>query len=123
MKGSVALLHEAQKTLLSVPLGAPPWEALGRTLSATVPAPVLSHFLRLVSTGRPGVSLVRRGVCSQCHIRVGLGIAAALRNPENLHLCDHCGCYLLMPDDELPPTHAVTAPATTARKRPRAMTV
>ena len=72
------------------------------SLACSVAPPILAHFLRNLSSGRRGVALVRHGVCSECHIQVPSSVMYALVQPHDLHLCDHCGCYLLLPEDEIP---------------------
>lgn len=95
-------------------------------LRGLVPAPVLGHFDRLLARGKNGVAAVRNGACGACHIRLPSGSLARLANPEDLHLCDSCGRYLYLPEDE--PLGAVAAPTTSttstkakpsARKRVR----
>lgn len=103
MKALVQKLYDAQSRLLAVPAGSPTWRAAALALQQTVPAAILAHFLALVSTGHPGVSLVRHGVCTTCHIRVPSALVYALIKPKELHVCDQCSCYLLLPDDEVPP--------------------
>ncbi|HVU35921.1 MAG TPA: C4-type zinc ribbon domain-containing protein [Opitutaceae bacterium] len=108
-------LLEAQKSLLDHPV-APANRTVTDELRATVPAPVLAHFLRLVGQGRRGVVAVRHGVCTQCHIRVPAGMVAALANPADVVLCEHCGAYLVLPDEEMP---KATAPAPVPARRAR----
>lgn len=88
-------------------------------LQAQIPAPVLAHFLRLIAQGRKGVGLVQHGVCSGCHLRLPAGTASLLAKSDDLHLCENCGCYLLLPADEVPLAGARTAPVATAVRRPR----
>jgi predicted nucleic acid-binding Zn-ribbon protein len=119
MRTLIVELFKVQKNLAQHPAGSPERATIVERLSRQVPAAILAHFLRFVEQGRPGVSLVRHGVCSECHIRVPFGMAATLAKSEDLHLCEHCGAYLLLPDEEMPvPTAAMTP---TARRvgRPR----
>jgi predicted nucleic acid-binding Zn-ribbon protein len=119
MKNIVETLFAAQTALKRHPLPSPERRAILEDLRAHVSAPVLAHFLRLVERGRPGVTLVRHGVCGGCHLRVASGVSAALANPKDLHLCDNCGTYLLLAPEELAAVHELRrsrhiAPATVA---------
>jgi hypothetical protein len=112
----------SQEILLRHPLNSQLRQTTLQTLQDRVPASVLAHFLRLVAQERKGVAVVRHGVCSECHLRVPVGVVAALRKPKDLHLCENCGSYLLLDAAELA---AVESPAVShvpvARKvgRPR----
>lgn len=76
-------------------------EAAIAQLRGSLPAPVLAHYLRYVANGRNGIGLVRAGVCCECHIRVPLSTVASLRKPTDIHLCENCGCYLMLDPAEL----------------------
>ena len=85
-------------------------------IGAAVPEPIAAHFLRCIAIGRRGVALVRHGVCGECHIRVASATVQNLADPTDVHLCESCGCYLLLPPDEMPATAAVIAPASIAAR-------
>ncbi len=70
-------------------------------LRKQVPAPILAHYDRLVSRQKKGVSLARNGVCCECHLRIPGGKLVSLAHADEIHLCDNCGRYLHLPDDEL----------------------
>lgn len=65
-----------------------------------VPAPILDRFDRLLRRGKKGVATARHGVCSECHLRITSGTLASLAYTTELHVCDNCGRYLFLPDDE-----------------------
>jgi len=65
-----------------------------------VPAPILDRFDRLLRRGKKGVAVARHGVCSECHLRITSGTLASLAYSTELHVCDNCGRYLFLPDDE-----------------------
>ena len=65
-----------------------------------IPSPVLAHYGRLVLRGKKGVAIARNGVCSECHLRIPSGTLAALAYDNDVHLCDNCGRYLYLPEDE-----------------------
>lgn len=100
MKTIVETLFAAQTALKQHPLPSPERQAILQNLRTHVPAPLLAHFLRLVERGRPGVTLARHGVCSGCHLRLASGMAAALTNQQDVHLCENCGTYLLLAPEE-----------------------
>lgn len=90
-------------------------------LRKQVPAQIMAHYERLVSRGKKGVSLARNGVCCECHLRIPGGKLVSLAHTDEVHLCDNCGRYLHLPDDELlrmrSPTPAPAIPAKTLAKR------
>ncbi len=81
-------------------------KAAAELLRGQIPTPILAHFDRMIAGGRNGVSLVRNGVCCGCHMRVPVGTAASLANPNDIHLCENCGSYLALapvdPEEEAP---------------------
>lgn len=125
MRTLVESLVAAQPVLLREPKDLPARLALLNRLSASVPAPVLAHYLRMVEQGRKGAVEVRNGVCSGCHLRVASGIVAALVHQTDLHLCDNCGAYLMLAPEELPQPHVATEPVPEPAKvrKPRARRV
>ena|SRR5437879_644687 len=66
-----------------------------------VPVSILGHFNRLIAKGKKGVALVRNGVCSECHLRISSGTLAGLASREDIHLCENCGRYLYMVEQEV----------------------
>ena len=123
MKTHLLELLVAQTTFLRQPPESPLRRATLLRLVDTVPAPVLAHYLRLVEHDRVGVAYVRHGVCSGCHLRLPSVQTTALRNADDLHVCENCGAYLLIAEGETsappaPPSRAVPA----RRGRPRVCT-
>jgi predicted nucleic acid-binding Zn-ribbon protein len=100
MKTMLAQLHHAQKRLRGGRWEAPDAQALLASLRAAVPQPVLAHYLRIVATGRNGVAPVRHNVCGECHLRLPAGTEQMLARSADLVLCENCGSYLLLPEDE-----------------------
>lgn len=120
MKTLLLELLVAQSTLMHQPPESPLRRATLMRLVNKVPAPVLAHFLRLVEHDRIGVAYARHGVCSGCHLRIPSGQTFALRNSDDLHLCENCGAYLLLADDEIATPAAAPKPAAAPRRgRPR----
>jgi predicted nucleic acid-binding Zn-ribbon protein len=117
-------LLTAQKALLRLPNKSAEHESVLHDLTKNIPAPILAHYLRLITQGRNGVALVRHGVCCECHLRVASSLAAILAKSEDLHLCENCGCYLaLAPDEQSTVAPAAAAPAPAARPARKARRV
>lgn len=93
-------------------------QAAIEALRLEIPAPVLAHYLRLLACDRRGVALVHHGVCGECHIRVPQATAHSLAHPDDLHLCENCGCYLALAAEERPGMKAppVAAPPPVVRR-------
>lgn len=70
------------------------------TLRDKVPAPILAHYERLVSRGKKGVATARAGVCSECHLRITSARLISLVYTNEVQLCDNCGRYLYLPENE-----------------------
>lgn len=101
MKIIIENLLALQKLLLPSTPATPEKEAKITELRKLVPLPVLTHFDRMVVRGKKGVALVRHGVCSECHIRVPVGVLDSLVAPDDVYLCGICSCYLLLPAEEI----------------------
>lgn len=69
------------------------------SLREKVPPPILAHYDRLRERGKKGVSIVNNGVCSECHMRVAVGVVATLMHGDDIQLCGTCGRYLYLPED------------------------
>jgi hypothetical protein len=126
MSTTMETLFELQGLLLSGKGPAATRESRIRELRETVPPPILAHFERLIGLKRKGVALVRRGVCGECHLRVSAATSFGLVRPDDIFLCENCGCYLMLapeePAEAAPPVAPAKAPAKPKRKR-RAATV
>jgi predicted nucleic acid-binding Zn-ribbon protein len=90
-------------------------EALIESLRANLPMGVLMVHDQMRARKKRSVAEVRRGVCSGCHLALGVGNVAALRAGE-LHRCGNCGRYVyVVEEDEI----AAALPAKTKRKLPK----
>lgn len=69
-------------------------------LRAKVPTPILAHYERLVLRGKKGVAIARNGFCGECHLRITSGRLISLVYTDEVQLCDNCGRYLYLPEDE-----------------------
>ena len=115
MTSIIETLFKSQNLLRkSSPATAEQREAATKQLRDTVPPPVLAHYLRMVANDRNGVALVRRGICCECHIRIPVSTIGSLLKPVDVHLCENCGCYLLLPPGE---DASVAFPPETSLKR------
>ena len=93
-------------------------------LREQVPAPILGHFDRLIARGKKGVAVARNGACGECHLRLPCGTVAALAYRDEVHLCDNCGRYLYLPENEPlgltdSPPRASTPVRTFAKRTPK----
>src|SRR5438309_300677 len=69
-------------------------------LRKKIPGPILAHHDRLRERGKKSVALARHGVCSECHIRIAVGVLGALAFGTDIQVCGNCGRYLYLPEDE-----------------------
>ena len=89
-------------------------------LRELVPAPILSHFDRLIVRGKKGVARARNGACGECHLRIASGTMQALSHANEIHICDNCGRYLYLPEDApLDPQHESLPADEASTTRPR----
>lgn len=122
MRTAIEHLFTLQEMLRpSAPSAPLPPQAEVAALRKLVPPPILGHFDLMVSQRRNGVALVRHGVCGECHIRVPISTLVSLIKPQEAYLCEVCGCYLMLPLDELPTAIKAVKKSSTAR-RPRPKT-
>lgn len=99
-------------------------------LRAQVPAPILAQYERLALRGKKGVAIAQNGVCSECHLRIPSGTMAGLAYTDEIHVCDNCGRYLYLPEDEpvglsdsAPPPKPVKTPVKRSSRRTAAHVV
>ena len=83
-------------------------------LRGRIPKPMLEHYDRLCDQGKHGLAILSHQVCTGCHMRVPLATLLDLMAGGRIRLCDNCGRYLLLQEEE-----PVKAPAPKPRK-PRA---
>ncbi len=86
-------------------------------LRGLVPPTILAHYDRLMTRGKKGVSVVRNGVCAECHMRMASGIFARLLRAEDITICDTCGRYLIAAPGSI--AAEVAAPPVEAPKKKR----
>lgn len=95
MESLLALQNWQSKTRVS----AAEKEAAIRELRGKIPTQILAHFDRFQIRDKKGVAIVRNGVCSECHMRVAIGVLATLMHGDDIQLCGSCGRYLYLPED------------------------
>ncbi|HEY9172823.1 MAG TPA: C4-type zinc ribbon domain-containing protein [Verrucomicrobiae bacterium] len=93
-------------------------KALIEELRGNIPATILGHYDRLMARGKKGIVPVRNRVCSACHMGVPLGTIATIMHGTDIQLCDSCGRYLFLPEENGIPSPAQAA-ETKVAARPR----
>ncbi len=68
-------------------------ESLIKSVRAKLPVGVLLLHDKMRARGKRSVAGVRCGVCSGCHLALGVGNVAAVRAKE-LRRCGNCGRYM-----------------------------
>ncbi len=117
MKNVIELLLTLQELEMGPAPEAPPNAAEISRLRQLIPPQIIGHYDRLRARDKKGVSLVRNGVCTECHMRLASGIHAELLRAEDIMICDSCGRYLLAAKDEPPPA---VVPEPSAAEKPKA---
>ncbi|MBU6402270.1 MAG: hypothetical protein KGS61_18280 [Verrucomicrobia bacterium] len=102
MKDLIGTLVSLQTLELGPSSDSPENQASITRLRQKVPAQILGHYDRLMQRGKKGVSVVRHGVCSECHMRLASGTHAQLMRLEDIIICDSCGRYLFPADEPAP---------------------
>lgn len=100
MKTVIDFLYELQEVEVGEEDDSPEKSGRIARLRKKIPAPILAHYDRLRHRGKKGVALVRNGVCTGCHMRMSIGTLATLMHGEDIQLCDTCGRYLFLSDEE-----------------------
>ena len=85
-------------------------------LRGKIPPQILGHYDRLMARGKKGIVPVRNRVCSACHMGVPLGTIATIMHGTDIQLCDSCGRYLYLPEEDSTSATAQTAEAKVAAK-------
>ncbi len=69
-------------------------------LREKIPPPILAHYDRLANRGKSGVAIVRHQVCTGCYMRVPIGTINRLMHVDDITMCESCGRYLYLPEEE-----------------------
>jgi hypothetical protein len=120
MKKVIEHLLRAQPLLRRGNWGDVEQQGILSSLRKRIPEEILAHYLRALESDRNGVALVRHGVCGECHIHVPAATLANLFDYKDVHLCENCGCYLMLSPDEGPVIARSTKPVPAVVRRRRA---
>lgn len=71
------------------------------SLRALIPTAILTHHDRMKARGKQSVAPVRNGVCGACHLAIPRGHVIRLRDPDELNVCDSCGAFIYLAEEEL----------------------
>ena len=77
---------------------------------------ILLHYDRFRVRGKKGLVAVRNQVCTGCHMRVPIGIIMTIKRQTDIQLCESCGRYLYLPEEE-PAAVKVAATVKPSRRR------
>jgi predicted nucleic acid-binding Zn-ribbon protein len=74
------------------------------SLRAPLPTAILSHYDGRKARGKLAIAPVRGGVCGACHLSIPSGRLSDLgRKPGELNICDNCGVFIYLAEDESGP--------------------
>jgi predicted nucleic acid-binding Zn-ribbon protein len=74
------------------------------SLRAPLPTSILDHYDGRTARGKLGIAAIVRGVCGACHLSLPSGRLADLRRERGgLNVCDNCGAFVYLSEDELAP--------------------
>jgi hypothetical protein len=91
------------------------------SLRAPLPTSILSHYDRRRARGKLSIAPARGGVCGACHLSIPSGRLADLRRkPRELNVCDNCGVFIYLAEDELIALSASVSNRNPAQKAPKA---
>ena len=72
------------------------------SLRAPLPTSILSHYDGRKARGKLAIAPAKRGVCGACHLAMPSGRLGDLRRkPGELNVCDNCGAFIYLSEDEL----------------------
>lgn len=71
------------------------------TMRERLPTAILKHYDARYSRGKPTIAPVKGGVCGGCHLSLPSGQMAELRRADGeLHVCDNCGAFIFLVEDQ-----------------------
>jgi predicted nucleic acid-binding Zn-ribbon protein len=80
------------------------------SLRAPLPTSILGHYDGRKAHGKLAIAPVRGGVCGACHLSIPSGRLSDLRRkPGELNVCDNCGVFIFLTEDELAPPSVSTS--------------
>lgn len=93
-------------------------QTLIKKLRAEIPEPIVRHYDRIRGSGKTGVALVKNFSCSGCHMSVTIGDYNKILAGDDLTLCQHCGRYLIVLEEEVQKSEAEPLKAETPAPEP-----
>jgi hypothetical protein len=114
MKNVIELLLNLQNLDLGPATASTDKENEIARLRQQIPPQIMGHYDRLRARDKKGVSVVRNGVCSECHMKLASGIYAQLVRADDIVICDSCGRYLTASKED--PAAALDAPPPAEKK-------
>ena len=94
-------LENAQRQLVTGGAAAASITAEIESLRALLPTAILSHHDTRRARGKASVAPVTRGVCRSCNLAIPRGRLAELRRTEGeVNVCDNCGVFIYLGDEE-----------------------
>lgn len=88
---SIPLDRKRKRTLLSREID---------VVRGQLPHSIVGCHDRLKARGRISIAPVRRGVCGACHLTLPIGSRIDLEMACELNVCDHCGTFIFLAEDE-----------------------
>ena len=80
------------------------------SLRAPLPTSILGHYDGRKARGKLAIAPVRGGVCGACHLSIPSGRVSDLRRkPGELNVCDNCGVFIFLTEDESTPPSVSTS--------------
>jgi predicted nucleic acid-binding Zn-ribbon protein len=120
MKNLMENLLVLQQLEMQTDPRSPEAEQRRTVLRQKVPESLLIKFDRWLARGRKAVAVVHNGVCSECHIKLAIGIVGALAFGDEAKQCGNCGRFLYLAEDESVCPEKVGANAKPAHHRKEA---
>ena len=73
------------------------------SLRALLPTSILSHHDERRARSKVSVAPVARGICRACYLAIPRGTLEEIRRVANeLSVCDHCGVFIYLADEDQP---------------------
>ena len=80
------------------------------SLRAPLPTSILGHYDGRKARGKLAIAPVHGGVCGACHLSIPTGRLSDLRRkPGELNVCDNCGVFIFLTEDESAPPSVSTS--------------
>ncbi len=124
MNNVIEHLYRLQQLEMGDGIASPENAAEIKRLRELIPPQIQGHYDRLRARGKKGVSMVRGGVCTECHMKLASGLNAECLRAEDIMICDSCSRYLLADKEEpIPQATPVVEEKPATPKKPRAKRV